>query len=92
MKKKSEEKSFFYRSTFDPLIARLYNKKKCSYCYGRGYIISDLPMEGLTSLRKNRPVRQTKSYCSCVIKNMKQQRQDEQKIKQNKPTIKEGQE
>lgn len=84
MKKKAEENTFFYRSTFDPLIARLYNNKKCSDCHGRGYIISDLPMEGITSIRKNRPVRQTQSYCSCVKKNVKQQRQDEQRIKTNK--------
>ena len=84
MKKKSEEKSFFYRSTFDPLIARLYNNKKCSDCHGRGYIISDLPMEGVSSIRKNRPVRQTQDYCTCVKKNVKQQRQAEQRIKINK--------
>ncbi len=78
MKKKSDERSFVYKTTFDPLIARLYNNKKCSDCHGRGYIIADIPMEGFSSLRKNRPVRQTQSYCTCVKKNIRQQRQEEQ--------------
>ena len=79
MKKKSEEKSFFYRSTFDPLIARLYNNKKCNQCNGRGYIISQIPLEGLSSLRKNQPTRNVQAYCKCVDKNIKKQRQEEWK-------------
>ncbi len=79
MKKKSEEKTFFYRSTFDPLIARLYNNKKCSQCNGRGYIISQIPLEGVSSLRKNQPIRNIQTYCNCVDKNVKKQRQEEWK-------------
>ena len=79
MKKKSEEKTFFYRSTFDPLIARLYNNKKCSQCNGRGYIISQIPLEGVSSLRKNQPTRNVQTYCKCVDKNIKKQRQEEWK-------------
>jgi hypothetical protein len=41
-------------------------------------------MEGVSSIRKNRPVRQTQDYCTCVKKNVKQQRQAEQRIKINK--------
>ena len=77
MKKNTEEKSFFYRSTFDPLIARLYNNKKCNHCNGRGYIISQIPLEGMSSLRKHQPVRSVQTYCSCVDKNVKKQRQQE---------------
>ena len=79
MKKKAEENTFFYRSTFDPLIARLYNKKKCSQCNGRGYLITNIPPEGFSSLRKNQPVRTTQTYCVCVEKNIKKQRQEEWK-------------
>ena len=79
MKKKSEEKTFFYRSTFDPLIARLYNNKKCSHCNGKGYVISHIPPEGMSSLRKGYPTRTIQNYCTCVDKNIKKQRQAEWK-------------
>ena len=79
MKKKSEENTFFYRSTFDPLIARLYNNKKCNQCHGKGYLITDMPSEGFSSLRKNRPTKTTQTYCRCVEKNIKKQRQEEWK-------------
>ena len=79
MKKQSEEKSFFYRSTFDPLIARLYNNTKCNQCNGRGYMVSQIPLEGTSSLRKNQPMRNIQTYCKCVDKNVKKQRQEEWK-------------
>ena len=79
MKKISEEKTLFYRSTFDPLIARLYNNKKCNQCHGKGYLITDVPLEGLSSLRKNQPKSTIQTYCRCVEKNIKKQRQEEWK-------------
>ena len=79
MKKTSEEKSFFYRSTFDPLIARLYNNKRCNHCNGKGYVVSQIPLEGMSSLRKNQPTRNVQTYCKCVDKNIKKQRQEEWK-------------
>jgi len=79
MKKKPEERTLFYRSTFDPLVARLYNNKKCNHCNGKGYVISDIPLEGMSSLRKGYPTQILQSYCSCVDKNIKKQRQSEWK-------------
>ena len=79
MKKIPEEKTFFYRSTFDPLIARLYNNKKCGQCNGKGYLITNIPPEGFSSLKKNQPTRTTQTYCRCVEKNIKKQRQEEWK-------------
>ena len=82
MKQKSEKnKTLFYKTTFDPLIARLYNNKKCSQCNGRGYIIIQVPLEGISSLRKNQPTRNIQTYCKCVDKNVKKQRQTENKNK-----------
>ena len=71
MKKNPEEKTFFYKYTFDPLIARLYNNKRCRDCYGRGYVISESPRQGREVLRKNEPLQQTRMYCQCVKKNIK---------------------
>jgi len=71
MKKNPEEKTFFYKYTFDPLVARLYNNKRCRDCYGRGYIISESPRQGRDVFRKHEPLQQTKIYCQCVKKNIK---------------------
>lgn len=79
MKKKPEEKTLSYKTTFDPLIARLYNNKKCGQCNGRGYLIIQTPLEGLSSLRKNQPSRNIQTYCKCVENNIKKQRQQEWK-------------
>ena len=85
MKKKSrefkslEDRTLLYKTTFDPLIARLYNNKKCNQCNGRGYVIVQTPLEGVSSLRKNQPTRNIQTYCKCVDKNVKKQRQAEWK-------------
>ena len=69
-----ETRPFFYRSTFDPLLARLYNKSKCSQCNGRGYFVSEIPPEGLDYFIKGIPNREVYTYCQCVDKNVKKQR------------------
>ena len=69
-----EKRPFFYRSTFDPLLARLYNKSKCSQCNGRGYYVSEIPPEGLDYFIKGIPNREVYTYCQCVDKNVKKQR------------------
>jgi hypothetical protein len=44
--------------------AKLYAKKKCKDCLGRGYYLVDM-------INKNRPLDKYLQYCSCVYKNMK---------------------
>mgnify|MGYP003637291456 FL=1 len=68
-----EKRPFFYRSTFDPLIARLYNNSKCRQCEGRGYFMSEIPPEGLKYFIKGIKNREVYTYCSCVDKNVQKQ-------------------
>ena len=77
MKQTSEDRTLSYKTTFDPLVARLYNTTKCSQCNGRGYLIVQMPLEGASSLHKNQPMRNVQMYCTCVDKNVKKQRQAE---------------
>ena len=76
-KQEDQEKGLFYRMTFDPLVARLYNHKKCNQCYGRGYVDIETPQEGLSALRKHQPSHMIRIYCACVNKNVAKQRQEE---------------
>ena len=79
--KTEEKKPFFYRSTFDPLIARLYNDNKCKQCEGRGYFISEIPPEGLKYFIKGIKNREVHTYCICVDKNVKKQHREEAETK-----------
>ena len=69
-----EKKSFMYRSTFDPLIAKFGSNNKCKQCDGRGYFISEIPPEGLNYFIKGITNRQVYTYCTCVDNNVKKQR------------------
>ena len=80
--KTEEKKSFLYKSTFDPLLARLYNNTTCSQCNGNGYIVSEIPPEGLDYFIKGVPNREVYAYCQCVDNNVKKQRAKE-KIENN---------
>tara|TARA_R110000824_G_scaffold309173_1_gene496587 strand:- start:1054 stop:1308 length:255 start_codon:yes stop_codon:yes gene_type:complete len=73
-----EKRPFFYTSTFDPLIAQLYNNNKCRQCDGRGYLMSEIPPEGLKYFIRGIKNRAVYTYCSCVDKNVKEQRKKEQ--------------
>ena len=83
----TEKRPFFYRSTFDPLIARLYKNTKCSQCYGKGYFVSEIPPEGLKYFLKGIANREVYTYCRCVDNNIKKERIKKEK---NKPIIQEG--
>lgn len=69
MKDKKEE-GFNYRYTIDKDQAFLYANPKCKHCYGKGYIVSQLPLVG-SSIRKNLPSKQSMSYCTCYYKKKK---------------------
>lgn len=75
--KKSKKPLHFYRTTFDPMIARLYNNvaqgRSCRHCHGKGYFVSQVPQDDATSLRNGEPYQKVHSYCQCVQKNMKDQ-------------------
>lgn len=44
--------------------AKIYAKKKCKDCNGKGYYLLDM-------IDKNRPSDKYLQYCACVYKNMK---------------------
>ena len=76
----------FYRTTFDPLVARLYNNvsfsgKRCKHCYGRGYFVTEVPVIDRDPLGFATETRTEKvhSYCQCVQKNIKKQQKDQKK-------------
>ena len=80
----NDKKTLFYKMTFDPLVARLYNNKKCNQCYGRGYVEIETPHEGLVKLRKHQSNQTIRIYCNCVNKKVKKQRQEELHKGENK--------
>ena len=45
-------------------MAKIYARKNCKDCYGRGYHLLDM-------IDKSRPLDKYLQYCSCVYKNMK---------------------
>jgi len=65
-----EEKEFFYTTTVDLSIARMYNSRNCKSCYGKGYFSSKVPPDG-EQFKKDVPNITTYTYCKCVTKNMK---------------------
>ena len=78
MKKQEDNKNgLFYIITFDPLIARLYNKKKFNKCYGRGFVEIETPQEGSSALRRHQTSQMIRIYCACVNKNVEKQRLEE---------------
>ena len=83
-KQKDQEKGLFYRMTFDPLVARLYNHKKCNQCYGRGYVDIETPQEGSSALRRHQTSQMIRIYCACVNKNVEKQRLEERNKGKNK--------
>jgi len=66
----SEEKDFFYTTTVDLSIARMYNSRKCKECHGKGYFAAYLPGDGV-QFRKGITNHKTYTYCKCVTRNMK---------------------
>ena len=76
-KQEDNKKGFFYKMTFDPLVARLYNKKKCNQCHGRGYVEIETPQEGSSALRRHQASQMIRIYCACVNKNIEKQRLEE---------------
>jgi len=75
----------FYRTTFDPLVARLYNSvsfngKRCKHCHGRGYFVSEVPVveRDLLGFVNESRTERVHNYCRCVQKNIKQQNKDQQ--------------
>lgn len=66
----SEEKDFFYTTTVDLSIARMYNSRKCKECHGKGYFVSYLPADGV-KFQKETTNHKIYTYCKCVTRNMK---------------------
>ena len=83
-KQKDNKEGFFYKMTFDPLIARLYNKKRCNQCHGRGYVEIETPQEGVSTLRKHQPSQMIRIYCAFLNKNVAKQRLEERNNGNNK--------
>ena len=80
--KKIRNPLHFYRTTFDPMVARLYNNVaqggKCRHCHGKGDVVSHIPQGDATSLINGEPFDKVHAYCQCVQKNIKDQLRDEQ--------------
>ena len=64
------EKDFYYTTTVDLTIARMYNSRKCKECHGKGYFVPHVPPDGV-QFKKDIENNITYAYCKCVIKNMR---------------------
>ena len=64
------EKDFFYTTTIDLSIARMYNSRKCRECYGKGYFVSYVPSVGDT-FKSGVENQKVYTYCKFVVRNMK---------------------
>ena len=83
-KPKDNKEGFFYKMAFDPLVARLYNKKRCNQCYGKGYVEIETPQEGVSALRRHQSSQMIHIYCTCVNKNIAKQRLEERNKGKNR--------
>ena len=61
---------FNYKMTIDLDMARMYAKKKCKICHGKGYQVVIHASSG-KSLVKGCPTTVNYSYCKCAEKEMK---------------------
>ena len=74
-----EKKQFFYREKIDPLIVKVYTNKYCIDCKGKGFIVSELPPEGLKYFIKGIKNQQVYQHCPCIDKNIRKQRREQAK-------------
>ena len=61
---------FNYKMTIDLDMARMYAKRKCKVCQGKGYQVVIHASSG-KNLVKGRPTTENYSYCKCAEKEMK---------------------
>jgi len=60
----------------DPMIARLYKKKNCKTCYGRGLLQVEVPNTRLNFFVRGVQNTLQTHYCPCVERAIKEQRQN----------------
>ncbi|NVM35817.1 MAG: hypothetical protein HWN81_09490 [Candidatus Lokiarchaeota archaeon] len=66
---KNNKDGFSYSTTVDYDVANMYCSSKCKKCLGRGIIKTYISSNG--TIRKNDPLIEQVTYCSCVHKNAK---------------------
>jgi hypothetical protein len=59
-----------YKYDVDHDVARIYAKKNCTTCYGRGLKDIQTGHYQLT-IKNSEPVKSNSTYCHCVRNNMK---------------------